>query len=106
MIGERVDGEPRNITAIDSDGVRELMLAFAREFDELGYPFVLEEITDAGGDIGSAVASPMSHGDVRVIAGYLKEVAGELLAEAPSEERAEALLIVQKAWDHLKTLVR
>lgn len=105
MIGERVDGTVHQITEIDGEGVQQMMRDFGSALCDLGYPFVQEEI-EGGGDVGSAVADPVSHGDVMVIAGYLKEIAQELMREPPSEERTRALQIAQKAWAHLRTLVR
>lgn len=105
MMGEQVDGAMQQITQIDSEGVQDMMREFGNALAGLGYPFVQEEI-EGGGDVGSAVADPVSHGDVMVIAGYLKEIAQELMREPASEERTRALQIAQKAWAHLRTLVR
>lgn len=95
----------RQITEIDGEGVQSMMQDFGRAFDGLGYPFVLEELQE-GGDIGSAVANPMSHEDVMIIAAYLKEIAAELVKEPPSPERDRAMVITSQAWEKLKTLVR
>lgn len=95
-----------HITQIDMDGVSELMLAFAREFSDLGYEVVAEDIRDPASDIGSAVASPSTTADVMFIAAYLKEIAKELLEEEPSEERSEAIEIAKKTWAMFQKLVQ
>lgn len=88
----------------DHELIRETMVSLGEGMEDCGYDAVLETI-EGNGVVGRAVRNPREGDQLRIIILYLKDLAKTVKAEAPSQERAQAMQLLQEAWETLRAAV-
>lgn len=88
----------------DHELIRETMVSLGEGMQDCGYDAVLETI-EGNGIVGRAVRNPREGDQLRIIILYLKDLAKTVKAQAPSQERTQAMQMLQEAWETLRAAV-
>lgn len=88
----------------DHELIRETMVSLGEGMQDCGYDAVLETV-EGNGLVGRAVRNPRDGDQLRVIILYLKDLAKTIKAESPSQERAQAMKLLEEAWELIRAAV-
>lgn len=88
----------------DHELIRETMVSLGEGMQDCGYDAVLETI-EGNGIVGRAVRNPREGDQLRIIILYLKDLAKTVKAQAPSQEREQAMQMLQEAWETMRAAV-
>jgi hypothetical protein len=88
----------------DHELIRETMVSLGEGMQDCGYDAVLETI-EGSGIVGRAVRNPREGDQLRIIILYLKDLAKTIKAQGPSQERAQAMQMLQDAWETMRAAV-
>lgn len=88
----------------DHELIRETMVSLGEGMQDCGFDAVLETI-EGNGVVGRAVRNPREGDQLRIIVLYLKDLAKTVKAQPPSQERAQAMNMLQEAWESIRAAV-